>query len=232
MQFIDICTTIAHSLLPQSCILCADASGNNPICPACENDLPFHRQPCCPVCALPSPQAEICGQCLRHPPSFDATIAAFSYAFPADALLRALKYREQLQIAELAANYLASKLAARRHPDLVIPMPLHPQRLRARGFNQAAEIARKIARILALPMAADAALRIRATPPQAGLPLKQRKKNIRGAFAASLDLTGKRIALIDDVMTSGASLDELAKTLKSAGAANVECWIAARTLKN
>jgi ComF family protein len=149
-----------------------------------------------------------------------------------DALLRALKYREQLQIAKLAAEHLALKLEDRPRPDLVIPMPLHPHRLRERGFNQAAEIARHAARILDFQLDPDAALRVRATEPQAGLPLSKRTKNMRGAFATARDLTGKRIAVIDDVMTSGASLNELAKTLKAAGAVSVECWIAARTNKD
>ncbi len=232
MQFIDICTNFAQTLLPQACILCGASSGNHAACPACIADLPLHQHSACPVCALPTPQAEICGNCLQHPPFFDATISAFDYAFPADTLLRALKYRGHLQIAELVARCLAQKLIARSTPDLIIPMPLHPRRLQERGFNQAVEIARSLARILKTPLATDIALRVRVTSRQAGLPLNKRKRNIRGAFASAQELSGKRIAVVDDVMTSGASLDELAKTLKAAGAASVECWIAARTQKD
>lgn len=232
MQFIDICTKIMHFLLPQSCILCGIGSGCHPLCAACNADLPKSTSPCCPVCALPTPQYAICGTCLQHPPAFDATVAAFSYAFPADALLRAFKYREQLQIATLVADNLVPALAMRPRPDLVIPMPLHPQRLRERGFNQAAEIARHVGNALTIPLAPNAVLRVRHTDPQARLPLDKRKKNIRGAFAATQDLSGKKVAIVDDVMTSGASLDELAKTLKAAGAVSVECWIAARTPKD
>lgn len=214
MQFIDICANFAHFLLPQSCVLCGSNAGRLPLCSACKADLPTHHSPHCPVCALPTPQSEVCGACLHHPPAFDATVAAFTYAFPMDALLRALKYREQLQIAKLTAECIALKLENRPRPDLVIPMPLHPHRLRERGFNQAAEIARHATRLLDLQLDLATALRVRATEPQAGLPLSKRTKNMRGAFAASRDLTGKRIAVIDDVMTSGASLNELAKTLK------------------
>lgn len=230
MQFIDICLNIAQSLLPQDCLLCGVHSAHLQLCPDCRHDLPFHHGSACPVCGNPSPQAEICGNCLKHPPHFDATCAAFIYAFPLDALLRALKYQGRLPIAELAGTCLAHRAASRLRPDLVIPMPLHPQRLRERGFNQASEIARVVARHIGVPLAMDAVLRVRATEPQAGLPLERRSKNIRNAFACIQDMTQKRIAIVDDVMTSGASLNELARTLKSAGAAHVECWVAARTL--
>ena len=230
MQLIDSCANIAHLLLPQDCLLCGIRSVRQQPCPDCRQDLPFHHGDACPVCGIPSPQAEICGNCLKHPPHFDATCAAFIYAFPLDALLRALKYQGRLAIAELAGTLLAQRVASRPRPDLVIPMPLHPQRLRERGFNQASEIARVVARRIAVPLAMDAVLRIRATEPQAGLPLERRGKNIRKAFACTQDLTQKRIAIVDDVMTSGASLNELARTLKAAGAAHVECWVTARTL--
>ena len=232
MQFIDICSKFIQTLLPQSCLLCGVGTGRHPLCAGCNADLPRSTSACCPVCALPSPQSETCGTCLQHPPAFDATVAAFSYAFPADALLRAFKYREQLQIAILVANNLVPALTTRPRPDLVIPMPLHPQRLRQRGFNQAAEIAVRIGCALDIPLATNAVIRVRHTDPQAGLPLDKRKRNIRGAFAATQDLSGKKVAIVDDVMTSGASLDELAKTIKAAGAASVECWIAARTPKD
>ena len=173
----------------------------------------------------------MCGACIKQPPRFDATLAAFTYAFPIDALLRTLKYQGQLAIAELAGEFLVQSIAGRSFPDLLVPMPLHPQRLKERGFNQATEIARIVSRRTGIPLASDVALRVRATEPQAGLPLAKRSKNMRGAFACRQDLSEKHIALVDDVMTSGASLNELAKTLKTAGAGRVECWVAARTLR-
>lgn len=231
MQLFDICANIAHSLLPQDCILCGSACGRQQLCADCSGDLPFHRAPCCPICALPSPHAEICGSCLKRPPHFDTATAVFSYDFPADALLRALKYQGQLEIAEFLATHLAQRLTGCAKPDLIIPMPLHTSRLKERGFNQAAEIARRVAHLMDIPLAVDAALRVRATEPQAGLPLKKRRKNLHGAFASTQLLSGKKIAVLDDVMTTGTSLNELAKTLKAAGAVQVECWVAARTLK-
>jgi ComF family protein len=180
---------------------------------------------------MPTHQAEICGACLKRPPHFDATLAAFNYTFPIDALLRALKYRGQLEIAELAGRELAQCIAGNT-ADLIIPMPLHMQRLKQRSFNQAAEIARIVSRQTGIPLKQNLALRIRATLPQASLPLKRRSRNMRGAFACTEDLSGRHIAIVDDIMTSGASLNELAKMLKEAGAARVECWVVARTLRD
>jgi ComF family protein len=231
MQFIDICTYLVRTLLPQDCLLCGISCGHQQLCQACLLDLPVHDSPSCPVCAMPSPQAEICGACISHPPHFDATLAALIYAFPVDSLLRSLKYQEQLAIAELTGDLLAQCVGGRSSVDLLVPMPLHPQRLRERGFNQAVEIARVVAHRTGIALAADATIRVRATQPQAALPLASRRKNIRGAFACTQDFSGKRVALLDDVMTSGASLNELAGTLKAAGAAHVECWVAARTLR-
>lgn len=180
---------------------------------------------------MPSPQAEVCGSCLKNPPHFDATHAAFAYAYPWDGLLRALKYQGRLTVAELAGTHLANQLG-NIQAELIVPMPLHARRLRERGFNQASEIARTLSRRIGIPYLVDGVFRIRETAPQASLPLKQRAKNMRGAFACQTDFHGKRIAIVDDVMTSGTSLNELARILKVSGASSVECWVAARTLRD
>ncbi|HEY7986834.1 MAG TPA: ComF family protein [Methylophilaceae bacterium] len=234
MQFFDNCLKIIQTLLPQRCLLCDEGSGNKPLCNACLHDLPALSKASCPVCALPTFNAEICGSCLQHPPAFDATIAAFNFVFPMDALLRALKYRGELSVAEIAANGLMSSLEHHDLPDLLIPMPLHPQRLQERGFNQAMEISRRIVRHTSCQLSTNSVIRLRHGEPQASLPLNKRAKNVKGVFAvndtANINLRGKRIAVVDDIMTSGASLNELAKTLKKAGATRVECWVVARTL--
>jgi ComF family protein len=229
-QLFDICTKIAQTLLPQRCLLCTVASGNAPVCTACHDDLPRHTMPACPVCALPTPQGEVCGQCLQHPPAFDATHSAFTYHFPMDALLKALKYRGLLNVADIVVTELSNTLQHQPPPDLLIPMPLHPQRLQERGFNQAVEISRKLAQLNNCNLSLDSVLRTRHGEPQASLPLKERAKNVKGVFAATQDLSGKSVWIVDDIMTSGASLNELAKTLKKAGAVRVECCVAARTL--
>lgn len=186
--------------------------------------------PACPVCALPTPKGEVCGQCLKHPPAFDATHAVFTYDFPVDALLKALKYRGVLNVTDIVANEIATLMRQHPPPDLLIPIPLHPQRLQERGFNQSVEIARKLAQQNGYPLSLDSVIRTRHGEPQASLPLKDRAKNVKGVFAATQDLSGKSVWIVDDIMTSGASLNELAKTLKKAGATRVECWLAARTL--
>ena len=154
----------------------------------------------------------------------------FSYDYPVDALLQRYKYQQKLDLAATFAELLAARLSGHVMPDLIIPMPLHPIRLRERGFNQSLEIGKRLAKRLGLQIDAQACLRTRHAPPQASLPLKARVKNMKGAFACQRQLDGLRIALIDDVMTTGASLHELAKTIKAAGAAEVECWVVARTL--
>ncbi len=151
-------------------------------------------------------------------------------AFPLDALVKHCKYGGALELTELFARDLAERVRAHDAADAIIPMPLHPQRQGERGFNQAAEIARRLARHLDLPWLGNVCRRVRDTPPQAGLDLKARRRNLRGAFRCEDGLDGRRVALVDDVMTSGASLDELAGTVKKAGAASVTAWVVARTL--
>lgn len=197
------------------------------MCASCRADLPWLPGPGCPHCASPTPNGAICGQCLREPPAFDRSQALFHYAFPVDRLIQALKYREQLTLAPLAGRLLAE-----RHqgplPDLWLPMPLHPNRLSQRGFNQAAEIARELARKTAVPLKPGWARRVRDTPPQAGLERTARRKNLRGAFACNSGLAGLHVGIVDDVMTTGSTLDELARTLKRAGAREVSCVVVAR----
>lgn len=200
------------------------------MCPACHAELPWHRQPQCPQCALPSPGGEVCGACLKRPPAFDRTHAALTYAFPLDRLIPRLKYHGQLAIVPALARGLSDAVAALPRPDLLIPMPLHPARIRERGFNHATEIARVVAKQLDLPLDITRCQRLRDTPPQMGLKHDARKRNVRGAFVCASDVQGQHIALIDDVMTTGTSLDELAATLKRAGAREVTCWVVARTL--
>lgn len=193
--------------------------------------MPWHTHQACPICALPTANSDTCGRCLRHPPAFDATHAALAYRFPVDAVLQRYKYDGFLAVANLLGDLLAHQLATHAvKPDAIIPMPLHCARLQERGFNQAVEIGRRLSRQLAVPLDVHSCTRPRPTAPQAGLSLKQRMRNLRGAFACSTDFSGRHVALLDDIMTTGASLDALARTMKAAGAKRVECWVVARTL--
>lgn len=149
-----------------------------------------------------------------------------------DSLLQQYKYKDMLHLAHtLATLFHRQKLSELANKiDLIVPIPMHQQRLQERGFNQALEIARVIANNTGIKLDYSSCNRTKLTPPQASLPLKERIKNIRGVFTCTQSLQGLNIALVDDVMTTGASLNELAKTLKQAGAAHVECWVIARTL--
>lgn len=224
-----MCSIFKH-ILPQQCLLCLAPAGSQLLCSPCHDELPWLVGPLCPVCALPTGSGDICGACLRHPPRFDATCAVLEYRFPVSAVLQRYKYAGFLTAAQLMGSLLADKIAGTSRPDILIPMPLHGSRLKERGFNQALEIARVVAKRLQLPLAPDTCLRTRPTTPQASLPLTARAKNLRGVFACRDNLEGKRVALLDDVMTSGTSLDALAKCVKDAGASHVECWVVARTL--
>jgi len=222
--------SIFKQAFPHTCLLCGATSGTGHLCSACLADLPWHSQPQCPQCAIPTPDGQVCGVCLKHPPAFDRTCAALAYAFPLDRLIPRLKYHGQLAIAPALGECLAQVAASRPRPDRLIAMPLHAKRIRERGFNHATEIARDAAKRLGLPLDTDCCQRTRDTPPQMGLKHDARRRNVRGAFACTGDVRGQHIALIDDVMTTGTSLDELAATLKRAGASEVTCWVAARTL--
>ncbi|MDR1854062.1 MAG: ComF family protein [Azoarcus sp.] len=209
------------------CCLCgrALAGEKHPLCAACAEDLPRHDDSACPRCALPTACGEVCGDCRREPPAFDATRAAFDYAFPLDVLVKRLKYGHRLAMADFFAAALGETPAV----DLILPMPLHPRRLRERGFNQAVEIARPLARAAALPLELAGVARVRDTPPQARLDLEARLANLRDAFACRRRLDGLRVAVVDDVMTTGASLDALARCLKENGAKEVTNLVVART---
>lgn len=219
--------------VPGACLLCgADCAGL--LCPPCAADLPRLPTARCPRCAEPTTHGEHCGRCLHQPPHFDATLALFAYAFPADQLLQAFKYGGQLLPgAWFASQLTAAALAWGQAIDAVVALPLHPERLAERGFNQAQELARPLAAALGVPLLSDACLRQKATPPQAELPhTKERRRNVRNAFACTRDLSGLRLLLVDDVMTTGASLDECARTLKMHGATWVGAAVAARALKH
>ena len=218
-----------HTIFKQNCILCnAPEASNHAVCRACLNDLPWHASNSCPQCGLES-SGMLCGSCINAPPDFDVTCAVFLYQFPIDAMMQRYKYGNSLNIGERFGQFLSEKVNL-KNIDLVIPMPMHPARIKQRGFNQALEIAKVLVKNQPEKLDYKSALRQKLTPPQASLPLKQRVKNIKGAFKVIGDFSGKRIAIVDDVMTSGASLNELAKTLKKAGAVHVECWVIARTL--
>ncbi|MBN9125842.1 MAG: ComF family protein [Nitrosospira sp.] len=229
LVFLNNRLNIRQNFLERHCVLCGIASKTS-LCPACLNSLPRLPSPHCRICALPVTGSDVCGACIADPPEFDGTAAALSYAFPADALIHSLKYQGNLAMASVLAELFHTLVGAIALPDFIVPMPLHPVRLRERGFNQAMEIARSVSRQCGVALLPEACKRVKDMPSQAGLPWKEREKNIRNAFICEANLAGKRIAILDDVMTTGATLNELAKAIRQRGASEITGWIIARTL--
>ena len=223
------CVRFTQAALPQHCLLCTASAPAQPLCRDCYANLPWLPAARCPQCALPTPAGNLCGACLAHPPRFDAVAAAFAYDWPLSTLIHHYKYAGNLALARLLANALGMCIGG--PVDLIVPMPLAPRRLRERGFNQALEMARIISRATGFPLAADSCRRVRDGPPQAALPWQERAKNIRGAFVCDADLAGMRVAVIDDVLTTGATLNELSRNLRKAGALEIHGWVVARTMK-
>ncbi len=226
-----------QALIPQQCLLCdAPLPSHMPHslpracwCTACDADLPRLPSSRCGVCAVPLARGEICGVCLKRPPHFSRVSAALLYRYPADALIHAFKYGGNLALAEPMAELLAGGLTEKA--DIIVPLPLAPDRLRERGFNQAHEIGRCIARRTGGTLAGAVCRKVRDTAPQAALPWKERARNVRDAFVCDADLCGLTVAVVDDVMTTGSTLDELARTLRRAGAAQVIGWVVARAVR-
>lgn len=223
---------LVHGLFPPTCYLCLDP-GQPPaldLCAACETDLPWLGSACA-ACAMPTlKKVDCCERCRAAPHVFDAAFAGCHYEFPVVELIQRLKYHGTLPLARLLGTVLGRRLAGReaRPPDVILPVPLHMDRERRRGYNQAREISRFVGAELGLPVADRLAQRIRATAEQAVLPAAERRANLSGAFVATPAVAGLRIAIVDDVLTTGATADALALALFAAGAARVEVWAVAR----
>ncbi|TCV84770.1 ComF family protein [Sulfurirhabdus autotrophica] len=231
LKILNNCAKFVQHIMPQNCILCGAGTQNSGLCTACHTHLPHHSTACCPICALPTFNSDICGRCLKKAPAFNNTHAAFTYQFPVDSLIHAFKYGGNLALSELLADYLITATSSQPKPDLIIPMPLHPARQRERGFNQSLEIARIISKKLHIPLAINLCTRIRETAPQASLTIKQRHGNVKGAFDCTGEqIQGSHIAIVDDVMTTGTTINELSRILRDQGAAEVSAWIVARAL--
>jgi ComF family protein len=215
--------------LPWRCLLCgAQGQPGMDLCEACAIEMPRNRS-CCARCALPLPTpAALCGQCQRRPPPWDAAWAPFRYGWPLDRLETRYKFGATLA----AGRALATLWQAERAPalpELIVPVPLHRTRLRKRGYNQALELARPLARTLGVPCRPDVLQRARATGAQTELDAADRRRNVRGAFALRPGSTlPAHVVVLDDVMTTGATLAECASVLKRAGVTRVDVWALAR----
>lgn len=210
------------------CAVCLLEPGT-PLCAGCERDFFAADSPRCVRCAIRVSAAErTCGQCLAQPPPFDATVALADYAMPVAGMIAAMKFRARIDLADCFARLLAARETSPA-ADLVLAVPLSFERESARGFNQSLEIARRYARLTGSRLAERSLLRVRDTPPQQSLAREQRRRNVAGAFAVAGAVHGLGIVVIDDVMTTGSTLAEIAATLKRAGAASVVNRVVART---
>lgn len=229
---------LLRRLLPASCALCA-AAGDALLCPDCAAQF-FGSAAAvarCPRCANPLPgmaAGQLCGACRAEPPAFDVTLVAADYAMPLDQLVLQLKFGHRLALATLFARLLRDAVLEQPGftlPALLCPVPLGRRRLAERGYNQALEIARPLARSLGVALHPRLVCRVHETAAQSSVAPEQRRQNIAGAFAIPDPalVQGRHIGVVDDVMTSGRTLDELAATLKRHGAARVSNLVFART---
>ena len=222
---------LGRALWPSRCLVCGERGhARRDLCQPCAEALPWNRSACA-HCALPLPvdAGQRCGHCLRHASPLHVTHAACVYAFPVDHLLPRFKFHRDLAAGRLLAQLMADTFGAHERPQALVPIPLHRNRLRARGYDQALELARPLARALRIPLCADRLQRIRATSAQSELSASARHRNLRGAFGVRMgSVLPTHVALIDDVMTTGATLHAAAKALHRAGVARVDAWVCAR----
>ena len=228
-RFFKQCLT---TLLPYHCILCDAVSDSSlDLCKDCQADLPFIKHGC-QYCNIPlAAESLICGTCLKHPPLYYKLLAAFCYQHPLNYLIAAIKFHNRLNYTQVLGYLLAKNVQSRleHYPKLIIPVPLHKKRLAARGYNQALEIARPVSKLLHIPIDYQSCSRIKATAAQTDLKHKQRARNVKNAFHICQDFEAKHVAIIDDVVTTGSTVNELSKILKAYGVEHVDVWCCART---
>jgi len=224
---------LARVLWPSICILCRSRGAFGlDLCTACEADLVPNGH-ACSICAEPLPaadEASVCGACVQHPPAFECSYVPFRYAYPINHLVRNLKFRGDLACGRVLGELFAARVVARAValPELIIPVPLAQQRYRQRGFNQANELALPVRRVTRIPVRNDLVIRHRETAEQAALDLESRRKNVRRAFSMAASLPARHVAILDDVVTTGSTVGELARVLHSAGAERVAVWAICR----
>jgi len=226
---------VAAAIWPPHCVLCEGIGANGrDLCVPCEHDLPLNTASC-RVCAQPlalgRAEQAICGRCLGARVLVDASFVPYRYAYPLDRLIQRLKYGKDLSVTRVLGDLFAEHWLARSEspaPQLLVPVPLGYRRYCQRGFNQARELARVIARRCGIPMRSDLVERSRETKEQAALSRRGRKRNVRGAFRMKRALPARHIAIIDDVVTTGSTVNELARVLRRAGATTIAVWALAR----
>jgi ComF family protein len=222
-------------LWPARCILCCGACNDSiDLCRDCAADLP-RNDPACAVCAEPLAATDAavraCGECLRAPPAFTSGFVPFRYAYPLDHLVRGLKFRGELACGRALGHLFSRCLLARNEPlpETIVPVPLASRRYRERGYNQVSELALAIRAATRVSVTTDVVIRQRETVEQAGLDRGARSRNVKDAFVAIAPLRARRVAILDDVITTGSTVRELACVLRRAGAEQIVVWAIART---
>jgi len=216
---------------PPCCLLCRlEVEYRHGLCQGCWAKLPVNEIHC-ECCALPMAHESLCGHCQRCPPVFDSVIAPLCYQDPIDQMLCALKYHQQLSFARTAAGLITDTVreSGEPMPDLLIGVPMTHRAVRKRGLNQAVFLARLIGRQLGIPVKSTLIKKLRETDRQSTLNASKRQRNLKGAFHCKGSLEDKHIALVDDILTTGATANEISKVLKVAGANRVDIWVCART---
>ncbi|KRA41488.1 ComF family protein [Pseudoxanthomonas sp. Root630] len=226
---VDKWRTACRWLLPPRCVICRESGAYGfDLCLNCTQSLPWNHAACM-RCGLPLPVPGECGACLTTPPPVTTTAAAFVYGFPIDRLVPRFKFHQDLAAGRLLAELAAGPLGQAPRPEALIPIPLHASRLRERGYDQALELARPLARSLSMSLVADRLVRQRATAAQSELHADARQRNVARAFGAvGRGPLPRHVALLDDVMTTGATLHAAARTLLAAGVTRVDAWVIAR----
>lgn len=229
-------SALSRYFFPGRCALCDDAlASDGALCASCWNRLEYVAPPFCKICRLPGDtETGVCRECERKKPAFAAAYAAYIYNDAASSLISRLKFKDGLHVFPFLADacYFAAKDGL-AECDVLVPVPMHPRRLRARMYNQSALLARRIAKKAGKPVFYRALRRVKHTAPQTGKSRKQRLRNLSGAFRADIrkhpQISGAVIGLIDDVYTTGATLSACARALKQAGAAKVIAITVCRT---
>lgn len=240
--------TVYHKIFPPQCVFCRMRSGDNrQVCEGCEDDLPWIKQ-ACKCCGRDTAAGDVvqaldqdvghsgdslmCGVCLKRRPPYYVALSCFRYSRPIDQSISAFKYFHRFVYRQVLVGYLIERIArhyeADTFPEVMLPVPLHRTRLRERGFNQALELARPIRKVFGIPIDIKSCQRVRPTKPQSHIPSNKRHPNVRGAFDVTLQQPYRHVAIVDDVVTTGATVSELSKALKKAGVKRVDVWSVAK----
>ncbi len=221
---------VKELIFPGSCFFCLTKT-DFAWCEKCEKDL-IQDITRCPVCARRSSEQSVCGACLKRQPCFNSTEVLLNYQFPANFLIKSFKFKNKPELARCFAEKFAEKLkrnVALTLPKTIVPVPLHAKRQRERGYNQSLEFARQLSRHLGLETNTSLCKRTINTDPQSSLPMKTRRKNVKGAFSLCSSIIPEHIAIVDDVITTGSTISELANLFRKAGCQQIDVWAIART---